>query len=90
MRRLVQGILGNVEIRFRSRAWPFIDTEWVAEIKTTGKWLEIAGMGIYEKKILKTAGHDPKRVSAFGFGLGIERLAMIKYGIEDIKTFWQE
>ncbi len=90
VKRLVQGILGNVKVRFRTYSWPFIDTGWVVEIKTNEKWLEIAGMGIYEKKILKTAGHDPKRVSAFGFGLGIERLAMVKYGIEDIKTFWQE
>ena len=90
MKRLVQGILGNVEIRFRSCSWPFIDAGWVAEIKTTGRWLEIAGMGMYKKKIIGASGHDSKRISGFGFGLGIERLAMIKYGIEDIKTFWKE
>jgi len=90
MKRLVQGILGNVEIRFRSCSWPFIDAGWVAEIKTTGRWLEIAGMGMYKKEIIGASGHDSKRVSGFGFGLGIERLAMIKYGIEDIKTFWKE
>lgn len=90
VKRLVCGILGNAKVRFRSFSWPFIDTGWVAVIKTKEKWLDIAGMGMYKNEILEAAGHDPKRVSGFGFGLGIERLAMIKYGIEDIKTFWQE
>ncbi len=90
VKRLIKGILGNVEIRFHSCSWPFIDSGWVAEIKTTGKWLEIAGMGMYKKEIIGTSGHDPEKVSGFGFGLGIERLAMVKYGIEDIKTFWEE
>lgn len=90
VKRLIKGILGNVGIRFRSCSWPFIDAGRVTEIKTKGKWLEIAGMGMYKKEIIGASGHDPERVSGFGFGLGIERLAMVKYGIEDIKTFWQE
>jgi len=90
VKKLVCGILGNVKVRFRSFSWPFTNPGWTVEVEAEGRWLEFAGVGIYNKEILKTAGHDPKRISGFGFGLGIERLAMIKYGIEDIKTFWKE
>lgn len=90
MKRLVQGILGNVKVRFRSYSWPFTNPGWTVEVELEGKWIEFAGVGIYKKKILQGAGHNSARVSGFGFGLGIERLAMIKYGIENIKTFWKE
>lgn len=90
VKRLVRGILGNAKVQFRFYSWPSTDAGWAVEINNKGKWLDIAGVGIYKKKILEAAGHNPERISGFGFGLGIERLAMIKYGIEDIKTFWKE
>lgn len=90
VRKVVCDIFGGVEIRFHPHNWPFTDPGWTVEVETKGNWLEILGVGIYKKRILQKAGHDPEIVSGFGFGMGIERLAMIKYGVDDIRTFWQE
>ncbi len=91
IRRLVRGVLGDVEIRFRTHNFPFIvDPGWEVDVKTKGDWLAILGMGMFHKRILKEAGHAPETVSAFGFGIGIERLAMVKYEIDDIREFWRE
>lgn len=52
-------------------------------------WIEILGAGMVHPNVLKAVGYDPERVSGFAFGMGPERIAMIKYGIEDIRLFFE-
>ena len=55
--------------------------------KHTG-WVEIGGSGMVHPTVLRNGGYDPDRYTGFAFGLGPERIAMLKYGIEDIRYFW--
>jgi phenylalanyl-tRNA synthetase alpha chain len=52
-------------------------------------WLEILGAGMIDPQVLKYVGYDPEQVSGFAFGMGVERIAMLKFGIEDIRLFFQ-
>ncbi|MCX5864610.1 MAG: phenylalanine--tRNA ligase subunit alpha, partial [Deltaproteobacteria bacterium] len=56
--------------------------------KHTG-WLEILGAGMIDPEVFKKVGYDPEEYSGFAFGLGIERIAMLKYGITDIRLFYE-
>jgi phenylalanyl-tRNA synthetase alpha chain len=56
--------------------------------KATG-WLEILGAGMIDPAVFKFVGYDPEKVSGFAFGMGVERIAMLKFGIEDIRLFFQ-
>jgi phenylalanyl-tRNA synthetase alpha chain len=88
------------QVRFRASHFPF--TEPSAEVdmdcilcdgagcrvcKFTG-WLEIMGCGMVHPVVLENGGYDPERYSGFAFGMGPERIAMLKHGIEDIRYFW--
>jgi len=86
------------QVRFRPSFFPF--TEPSAEVDVScgcgGKgcrvckgsgWLEILGSGSVNPVVLKMAGYDPEKVSGFAFGLGVERVAMLRYGINDIRVF---
>jgi len=52
-------------------------------------WLEILGAGMVNPKVFKNIGYDPKKVTGFAFGMGVERIAMLKYGINDIRLFFE-
>jgi phenylalanyl-tRNA synthetase alpha chain len=52
-------------------------------------WLEILGAGMIDPEVFRFVGYDPEEVSGFAFGMGVERIAMLKYGIEDIRLFFQ-
>ncbi len=56
--------------------------------KGTG-WLEILGAGMIDPQVFRFVGYDPEKVSGFAFGMGVERIAMLKYGIDDIRLFFQ-
>jgi phenylalanyl-tRNA synthetase alpha chain len=56
--------------------------------KATG-WLEILGAGMIDPAVFQFVGYDPEQVSGFAFGMGVERIAMLKYGIDDIRLFFQ-
>lgn len=56
--------------------------------KGTG-WIELGGAGMVNPNVLRYAGYDPERFTGFAFGWGIERLAILKYGIEDIRLFYE-
>jgi phenylalanyl-tRNA synthetase alpha chain len=51
-------------------------------------WLEILGAGMVHPRVLERVGYDPERVTGFAWGMGVERIALIKYGIEDIRLFF--
>jgi phenylalanyl-tRNA synthetase alpha chain len=88
------------QIRIRSSYFPFtepsieVDVDWPKDdpnadrlTKGTG-WLEIMGAGMVHPVVLRNGGYDPARFSGFAFGMGPQRIAMLKYGIDDIRQFW--
>jgi phenylalanyl-tRNA synthetase alpha chain len=52
-------------------------------------WLEILGSGMVDPEVFRNVGYDPEEVSGFAFGLGLERIAMLKYGVSDIRLFFE-
>lgn len=88
------------EIRFRPSYFPFTEPSVEVDVtchmcggkgcptcKGTG-WIEILGAGEVHPDVLKMAGYDPEKMNGFAFGIGIERMAMLKYGIDDIRHFY--
>jgi len=91
----------DIGLRFRPSFFPFTEPSAEVDIgcvicrgkgcrvcKQTG-WLEILGAGLIDPEVLKMVGYDPEEYSGFAFGLGIERIAMLKYGIDDIRLFYE-
>lgn len=78
----------DLEIRFRPHHYPFVEPGFDVDIKYKEKWMEILGSGMVHPKVLKNMGLDPEKVSGFAFGMGVDRLVMKKYGIEDIRSFY--
>jgi len=89
------------QIRIRSSYFPFtepsieVDIDWPADdpnrdrlTKGTG-WLEIMGAGMVHPTVLKNGGYDPDKVTGFAFGMGPQRMLMLKHAIDDIRLFWQ-
>jgi phenylalanyl-tRNA synthetase alpha chain len=54
-----------------------------------GKWLEILGCGMVHPNVLEAAGVDPDKYTGYAFGMGVERLAMLRYGVGDLRTFFE-
>lgn len=78
----------NVELRFRPSFFGFTEPSVEIDVKFKGKWLEMLGGGMFHPNVLRAAGVDPKEWGGFIFGGGIDRLMMVKYGIEDIRLFY--
>jgi len=80
----------KAELRFRPSYFPF--TEPSAEVDVRwgeGKWLEILGCGMVHPNVLESAGVDPDKYTGYAFGIGIERLAMLRYNVSDLRTFFE-
>jgi phenylalanyl-tRNA synthetase alpha chain len=80
----------KLEVRFRASYFPF--TEPSAEMDLLwekGKWLEILGCGMVHPNVLEAAGVDPEIYTGYAFGMGVERLAMLRYGVSDLRTFFE-
>lgn len=91
----------ELALRFRPSFFPFTEPSAEVDIacvicegrgcrvcKRTG-WLEILGSGLIDPEVLKMVGYDPDIYSGFAFGLGVERIAMLKYGIDDIRLYYE-
>jgi len=91
----------DIGLRFRPSFFPFTEPSAEVDIgcvicrgdgcrvcKYTG-WLEILGAGLIDPEVFKMVGYDPEEFSGFAFGVGIERIAMLKYGIDDIRLFYE-
>ncbi len=91
----------ETEIRLRPSYFPFTEPSAEVDIsctmcrgcgcrvcKGTG-WLEILGSGMVHPEVLRHGGYDPEEVSGFAFGMGVERIAMLKYGVDDLRLFFQ-
>lgn len=80
----------EAELRFRPSYFPF--TEPSAEVDVLwekGKWLEILGCGMVHPNVLESAGIDAEEFTGYAFGMGVERLAMLRYGVTDLRTFFE-
>jgi phenylalanyl-tRNA synthetase alpha chain len=89
----------EIKTRFRPHFFPFTEPSAEVDISCSickgagcsscGQkgWLEILGSGMIHPNVLKNVGYDNKKYSGFAFGMGIERIAMLKYGINDIRLF---
>ena len=99
--KLARALLGeNTNIRFRPSYFGFTEPSYEVDVtcfKCSGKgcplcknigWIEILGSGMVHPNVLKMCGYDPKIYTGFAFGVGIERLAMFKYGITDLRNFY--
>ena len=80
----------SVEIRFRPSYFPFTEPSAEVDIlSSNGAWLEILGCGIVNPIVLENCNIDSERFSGLAFGLGVERIAMLKYGVNDIREFYK-
>ncbi|MDX7836491.1 phenylalanine--tRNA ligase subunit alpha [Aeromonas caviae] len=80
----------DLTIRFRPSYFPF--TEPSAEVDVmgkNGKWLEVLGCGMVHPNVLRSVGIDPEKYSGFAFGMGVERLTMLRYGVNDLRAFFE-
>ncbi|WP_417472666.1 phenylalanine--tRNA ligase subunit alpha [Luteimonas mephitis] len=83
----------DFEMRFRPSYFPFtepsaeVDIAWQQPDGST-RWLEVLGCGMVHPNVLRSVGIDPERYTGFAFGLGVERFAMLRYGVEDLRSFF--
>ena len=80
----------EVKLRFRPHFFPFTEPSAEIDIWWEGRgWLEILGAGMVHPDVLSAVKIDPKKYTGFAFGMGVERIAMLKYGVEDIRQFFE-
>ncbi len=83
----------ELSVRFRPSYFPFTEPSAEVDIQRKGgkpgSWLEVLGCGMVHPKVLENCGIDPEKYSGFAFGLGIERFAMLRYGVNDLRQFFE-
>ncbi|WP_374348112.1 phenylalanine--tRNA ligase subunit alpha [Chitinimonas sp.] len=79
----------DLQVRFRPSFFPF--TEPSAEVDVLGErgWLEVGGCGVVHPNVLRNVGIDPERYTGFAFGIGLDRFAMLYYGVNDLRLFFE-
>ncbi|HEX2942551.1 MAG TPA: phenylalanine--tRNA ligase subunit alpha, partial [Rhodopila sp.] len=90
--------IADLPVRFRSSYFPFtepsmeVDIGWnrkTGELGRGGDWLEILGSGMVHPRVLANCGIDPKEWQGFAFGMGVERVTMLKHGMADLRPFYE-
>jgi phenylalanyl-tRNA synthetase alpha chain len=79
----------DAQTRFRPSYFPFTEPSAEVDIMGNNGWLEILGCGMVHPNVLENVGVDSKKYSGFAFGMGVERLAMLKYGVDDLRMFFE-
>jgi phenylalanyl-tRNA synthetase alpha chain len=88
---------GSVEVRLRPSFFPFVEPGLEVDMRLTGedapaklkgRWIEIMGAGMVHPSVLNNAGVDPEVYQGFAFGMGIDRLAVMRYGVDDVRLFY--
>ena len=89
--KIIKDLFGKeVKIRFRPSYFPFTEPSAEVDIlNEDGKWLEILGCGIVNPIVLENCGINSEKYSGLAFGLGVERIAMLKFGVNDIRDFYK-
>lgn len=84
----------EVKLRFRPSYFPFtepsaeVDIDWAA-VGGDGGWMEVLGCGMVHPKVFEAVGIDPERYTGYAFGIGVERMAMLRYGVTDLRQFFE-
>lgn len=86
----IQKLFGKgTEIRFRPSYFPFVEPGIEIDMKgKDGKWIEVLGAGMVHSNVLNNVGIDPNKYNGFAFGIGVDRLIMLKYGIDDVRKLY--
>lgn len=79
----------DVEMEFRPSFFPFVEPGLEVWLKFQNRWLEVMGAGMLHPNVLKNVGLDPEKVQGFAFGGGLDRIAMVKWNIPDVRLFYQ-
>ncbi len=88
---IAKSIFGkDIEHKFLVDSFPFTDPSVEMDIKLKGDWMEVVGSGLVHSKVLENFGIDPEVYNGWAFGFGIDRLAMVKMGIPDIRILWSD
>jgi phenylalanyl-tRNA synthetase alpha chain len=78
----------DVEALFRPSYFPFVEPGADVHMRWGDRWLELLGCGIVHPKVFEAVGIDPERYSGYAFGMGVERMAMLRYGVDDLRLFF--
>ncbi len=78
----------DVEIRFRPSFFPFTEPSVEVDMRWKGKWLEMGGAGLVHPNVFRSVGIDPDEWKGFAFGFGLDRIAMLKFGIDDVRFLY--
>lgn len=79
----------DMQVRFRPSFFPFTEPSAEIDMSWKGGWLEIGGCGMVHPNVLKHVGIDSEKYTGFAFGMGVERLAMLRYGVNDLRLFFE-
>ncbi len=88
LKEFITRLLGERETRFRPSYFPFTEPSAEMDVRFGSKWLEIFGCGMVDPNVFQAVGYDPERYTGFAAGIGIERMAMLLHGIQDIRLFY--
>jgi RNA polymerase sigma factor (sigma-70 family) len=89
LRRAFDAVLPAGELRWTEHDFGFVEQGFEVAIQLGGEWLDVSGCGILKAQTLRDAGFEPAAVGGFAWGLGLERLAMARFCIDDVRTLWQ-
>jgi phenylalanyl-tRNA synthetase alpha chain len=88
LQTFLRELLGqDLEVRLRPSYFPFVEPGFELDVTFRGRWLELLGCGLVHPRVLEAGGIDPDAYGGFAFGMGIDRLVMLRYGVEDIRHF---
>jgi len=80
----------EVELRFRPSYFPFTEPSAEVDVRSeSGRWLEVLGCGMVHPNVLRNVGVDPKEFNGYAFGMGVERFTMLRYGVDDLRSFFE-
>lgn len=80
----------ELEVRFRPSYFPFTEPSAEVDVRRQGgQWLEVLGCGMVHPKVLAAVGIDSEKYTGFAFGMGVERLTMLRYGVNDLRAFFE-
>jgi phenylalanyl-tRNA synthetase alpha chain len=98
---MLRELFGDVQVRLRPSFFPYTEPSAEVDIscqscagtgcgtcKQTG-WVEILGSGMVHPAVFEAVGYDPEKITGFAFGMGLERVAMLKHGVDDIRLFYE-
>ena len=87
--KVLKVVLGTVEVRYRACDYGWVEQGMDVDVRVKGKWVAVAGCGMLKPVMLREAGHDPEQVQGYAYGLGLERLALLKLGLKSIHELWR-